>query len=80
VVEKTTSKLEVDSESESNLEGGKRIIDVEPNATIATTKVQPSKPEEPKEGERLFHSWMWVKGAPFHFIVDSGSKKNLISA
>jgi hypothetical protein len=23
---------------------------------------------------------MWVKGAPIHFIVDSGSQKNLISA
>jgi hypothetical protein len=23
---------------------------------------------------------MWVKGAPLHFLVDSGSHKNLISA
>jgi hypothetical protein len=23
------------------------------------------------EGERLFHSQMWVKGTPLHFIVDS---------
>ena len=23
---------------------------------------------------------MWVKGAPIHFIVDSGSQKNMISA
>jgi hypothetical protein len=23
---------------------------------------------------------MWVKGNPLHFIVDSGSQKNLISA
>jgi hypothetical protein len=56
------------------------IIDVEPSATVTTTKVQPSEPEEPEEGERLFHSQMWVKGAPLHFIVDSGSQKNLISA
>jgi hypothetical protein len=28
----------------------------------------------------LFHSQMWVKGTPLHFIVDSGSQKNLISA
>jgi hypothetical protein len=34
---------------------------------------------EPEEGERLFHSQMWVKGTPLHFIVDSGSQKNLIS-
>jgi hypothetical protein len=23
---------------------------------------------------------MWVKGTPLHFIIDSGSRKNLISA
>jgi hypothetical protein len=33
------SELEDDSDSEKNLEGGKRIIDVEPSATVATTKV-----------------------------------------
>jgi hypothetical protein len=65
---------------ESEPDKGKQIIDAEPSATIATTKVQPSEPEEPEEGERLFHSQMWVKGAPLHFIVDSGSQKNLISA
>jgi hypothetical protein len=52
---------------------------VEPSATVATTKIQPGEPDEPKEGERLFHSQMWVKGTPLHFIVDSGSQKNLIS-
>ena len=71
---------EADSDSESNPEGGKQIIDVEPSATVATTKVHPSKPEEPEEGECLFHSHMWVKGAPLHFIIDSGNQKNLISA
>ena len=74
------SKSEADSNYESNTEGGKQIIDVEPNTTVATTKVQPSEPEEPEEGEHLFHSQMWVKGALLHFIVDSGSQKNLISA
>jgi hypothetical protein len=38
-----------------------------------------SNQEEPEEGECLFHSQMWVKGASLHFIVDSGSQKNLIS-
>jgi hypothetical protein len=47
---------------------------------VATTKVRPSEPEEPEEGECLFHSQMWVKGALIHFIVDNGSQKNLISA
>jgi hypothetical protein len=73
------SKSDADSESESNPESGKWIIDVEPSATIATTKVQPSEPKEPEEGERLFHSQMWVKRTPLHFIVDSGSQKKLIS-
>jgi hypothetical protein len=51
---------------------------MEPSATIATTKLQPGEPDEPEEGECLFHSQMWVKGTPLHFIVDSGSQKNLI--
>ena len=73
------SELEVDSDSESNPKGGKQIIDVEPGATVATTKVHPSKQEEQELGECLFNSQMWVKGVPLHLIVDSGSKKNLIS-
>ena len=48
-------------------------------ATISTTKLQPGEPDEPKEGERLFYSQMWVKGTPLHFIIDISSKKNLIS-
>jgi hypothetical protein len=59
---------------------GKQIIDVEPSATVATTKIQKIEPEDPEEGECLFHSQMWVKGSPLQFIVDSGSQKNLISA
>jgi hypothetical protein len=73
------SESEFNSDFKSNPEGGKRIIDVEPTATIATTKVQPSEQEEPEEGEHLFHSDMWVNGAPLHFIIDNGSQKNLIS-
>jgi len=80
VVELKDSDSEVDSDSKSNTEGGKQIIDVEPSAMVATTKVCPSKPKEPEEGECLFHSQMWVKGAPIHFIIDSGSHKNLILA
>jgi hypothetical protein len=56
------------------------MIDTERNATIATTKLQPSEPDEPEEGECLFHSQMWVKGTLLHFIVDSSSQKNLILA
>jgi hypothetical protein len=74
------SESKPDSDSESNPEGGKRIINVEPSATVATTKVWLSEPGEPEEGEHLFHSQMWVKGVVHHFIVDIGSQKNLISA
>ena len=44
-----------DSNSESNIEGGKQIIDVESSAIVTTTKVWLSEPEEPEEGEHLFH-------------------------
>jgi hypothetical protein len=69
----------VGSESDLEPESGIWIIDVEPSAIIATTKLYPSESDEPKEGERLFHSQMWVKGTPLHFIVDRGIQKNLIS-
>eukprot|EP00253_Pinus_taeda_P010613 PITA_10613 len=70
-----------DLESQPNKvnEKGKQIIDAKPNAIVATTKVQKNEPEDPKEGELLFHSQMWVKGSLQQFIVDSGSQKNLIS-
>jgi hypothetical protein len=79
VAEVKASESNEGSEFESEPEKGRWIIDVEPSATIATTKIQPSEPDEPEEGEHLFHSQMWVKGTPFHFIIDSGSQKNLIS-
>jgi hypothetical protein len=69
-----------DSESEPDKgnDRGKQIIDVEPNATVATTKIQKEEPEDPEEAEHLFHSKMLVKGSPLQFIFDSGRKKNLI--
>jgi hypothetical protein len=73
MVKLKASESEVDSDSESNHEGGKQIIDVEPSAMVTTTKVHPREPEEPEEGERLFHSQMWVKGALIRFIFYSGS-------
>jgi hypothetical protein len=80
VAEVKASESDADSDSETKPERGRRIIDVEPSATIATTKLQPGEPDEPEEGERLFHSQMWVKGNPLHFIIDSGSQKNPISS
>jgi hypothetical protein len=70
---------EDDSDSESNPKGGKRIINDEPSSTVSTTKFWSNEPEEPEEEECLFHSQMWVKRAPVHFIVNSDSHKNLIS-
>ena len=62
------SESDACSDSESELEKGndkgKYIIYVEPNATIATTKIQKEELEDPEEEERLFHSQMWVKGSP----------------
>ena len=78
--------FELDAYSDTELEPkkvnnrGKNIIDAEPNATVATTKIQKEEPEDSEEEERLFHSQMWVKGSLLQFIVDSGSQKNLISA
>jgi hypothetical protein len=72
VVNLKASKSDVDSKYEYP-EVGKWINDVEPSASFSTTKVQPSKPEEPEERERFFHSQMWVKGALLHFIIDNNS-------
>jgi hypothetical protein len=80
VAKEKASESDVDSDSETELERGRRIIDMEHSATVATTNIQPGEPDEPEEGERLFHSQMWVEGTPLHFIVDTGSQKNLISA
>ena len=79
VAEMKSSELDPDFDSQTKLDKGKRIIDVEPNATVSTAQIQPVEPEDPEEGERLFHSHMWVKGTPLHFIFYNGSQKNLIS-
>jgi hypothetical protein len=80
VAEVKAYELNVGFGSNSEPKRGRWIIDVEPSATISTTNIQPSEPDEPEEGERIFHSQMWVKGTSLHFIVDSSSSKNLISA
>jgi hypothetical protein len=40
---------------------------------VAATTIKPEEPEDLEEGEILFHSQMWVKGTPLHFIVDNES-------
>jgi hypothetical protein len=68
----------LESDSENN--GKRQIIDADPTAIVTTATIQPEEPTYPEEGECLFHSQMWVKGTPLHFIVDSGIQKNLIPA
>jgi hypothetical protein len=80
VAEVKAFESDVGSDSELEPERGRQIIDVEPSATVPTTKLQPGEPDELEEGERLFHSQMWVKGTSLHFIIDRSSQKNLISA
>jgi hypothetical protein len=63
-----------------NQKRGDRSLMWNPVPPVATTKIHPGEPDEPEEGECLFHSQMWVKGTLLHFIIDSGSQKNLISA
>jgi hypothetical protein len=60
------------------MEKGNHIINVESIATISTTNIQPDKSEEIEEGDHLFHSHMWVKGNPLHYIVENGSQNNMI--
>ena len=69
-----------DSESDSENTSKGQIIDADPTSIFATATIQPEEPTDPEEGECLFHSQMWVKGTPLHFIVDNRSQKNLISA
>jgi hypothetical protein len=73
-------ELNPDSESDSENTGKGQIIDADPTAIVTTATIQPEEPIDLEEGECLFHSHMWVKGTPLHFIFDSGSQKNLISA
>jgi hypothetical protein len=70
----------IDSEYDSKNIGKEQIIDVDPTAIVMTATIEPEEPTDLEEGEHLFHSQMWVKETPLHFIVDNGSQKNLISA
>jgi hypothetical protein len=79
VVEIKDKESNPDSESDSKNTGKRQIIDANPPVIVVTATIQPEEPADPPEEERLFNSQMWVKGTPLHFIVDSGSQKNLIS-
>jgi hypothetical protein len=79
VVEIKYKEPNPDSESDSWNIDRRHIIYADPTAIVAAATIQPEEPTNPEEGERLFHSHMWVKGTPLHFLVDSGSQKNIIS-
>ena len=72
-------ELNPDSESDPKNIENRKIIDADLAAIVATTIIQSEEPVDPEEGERLFHSHMWVKGNPLHFVVDNYIQKNLIS-
>jgi hypothetical protein len=55
VAEVKAFELDADYDSEPELERERWIIDVEPSATVATTKLHPGEPNNPEEGECLFH-------------------------
>ena len=44
-------ELELDKANDK----GKQIIDADPSAIVATTKIQGEDPKDPEEGECLFH-------------------------
>jgi hypothetical protein len=80
VIEIKDTEPNPDSESDPENIENRQIIDADPTATVTTTTIRPEESVNPKEGEHLFHSQMWVKGTPLHFIVDNSIQKNLISA
>jgi hypothetical protein len=80
VVKVKDTESNPDSESDPENIQNIQIIDAYPTSIITTTKIEPEESIYHEEGECLFHSRIWVKGTPLHFIVDNNSKKNIISA
>jgi hypothetical protein len=70
-LKETESIRDLDSDSENNKRI--KIIDAQPTVIFVTKKFQLEEPKDPEEGDCLFHSQMWVKGTPLHFIADSES-------
>jgi hypothetical protein len=80
IKEKELNPDNPDSEYDYKNTGKRHIINADPTSIVVTTTIQPEEPTDPKEGEFLFHSQLWVKRTFLHFIVDSGRQKSLISA
>jgi len=47
---------EFESEADKGNDKGKQIIDAEPSATVATTKIQKNDPKDIEVWEHVFHS------------------------
>jgi hypothetical protein len=56
VVEIKDKKPNPDSESDSENNGKRQIIDADPTTIVVTATIQPEEPTDPEEGECLFHS------------------------
>ena len=66
-------------EADKGDEKGNKIIDTDPSAIFSTTKLKREDPEDREDGECIFHSQMWVKGSPLHFLIYSISQNIVIS-
>jgi hypothetical protein len=77
MVELKASKSEDNFYSESNPEGGKQIIGAEPSGIVATTKFDQENQKNQRKGNTSFTCKCGSRG--IRFIVDNGSRKNLIS-
>jgi hypothetical protein len=58
-----------DSKSDPENIENRQIIDTYPTAIFVIATIQPKEPIDPKEGECLFHSKMWVNGTPLHLLI-----------
>jgi hypothetical protein len=56
VAEIKDKELNPDSESDSENNGKRQIINTDPTAIVVTTTIQPEEPTDPEEGDRPFHS------------------------
>jgi hypothetical protein len=79
VIEIKDKESSPDSEFDLENTCRRQVIDADSTAIVVTATIQLEEPANLEEGERLFHSHMWVKGTPLHFIIHRGRQNNLIS-
>jgi hypothetical protein len=64
-----------DLESYSENNGKGQIIDADPTVIVVIAAIQPKETIDPEEGERLFHSQMWLKGTPLHLFLIAEARR-----